>query len=90
MLTIVWRTRGTQSTFTGRAPLHSLLVHNSRPNETAQPRRLMIYSHYPSRFNLGDDVRNGPTRVRERPYEQQYLALLESGAYSNQYSLHHG
>jgi phytanoyl-CoA hydroxylase len=66
---------------------HSLLVHNSRPNETNKPRRLLIYSHYPSRYNMGHDVRNGPTREQERPFEQQYLQMVKSGAYTDQFKL---
>ena len=66
---------------------HSLLVHNSRPNETNGPRRLMIYSHYPSRFNMGHDVRNGPTRIIEQPYEEQYRELVQQGKYSDQFKL---
>ncbi len=52
---------------------HSLLVHNSRSNGTDHPRRLMIYSHYPESFPMCFDVRNGPTRLRESPYELEYL-----------------
>jgi ectoine hydroxylase-related dioxygenase (phytanoyl-CoA dioxygenase family) len=62
---------------------HALLVHNSRPNMTNQPRRLMIYSHYPARFNFGHDVRNGPSRVREQPYEQQYREMVQNGEFKN-------
>ena len=64
---------------------HSLLVHNSRPNGTRKPRRLMIYSHYPARFNMGDDVRNGPGRQRERPFEQQYRNMVAGGAYKDEF-----
>lgn len=60
---------------------HTLLVHNSRPNSTSQPRRLMIYSHYPSRLNMGIDVRNGPTRLREAPWESEYHRMKASGKY---------
>ena len=51
---------------------HVLLVHNSRPNVSNRPRRLMIYSHYPQSANLGFDVRNGPKRLSESPYEWGY------------------
>lgn len=61
---------------------HTLLVHNSRPNATKEPRRIMIYSHYPGRVDMGHDVRNGPTRVRERPYEQQYRDMVERGEFA--------
>jgi hypothetical protein len=41
----------------------------------------MIYSHYPDRVDMGHDVRNGPTRVREQPYEQQYRDMLARGEF---------
>lgn len=62
---------------------HSLLVHNSRPNLTSAPRRLMIYSHYPSRENHGIDVRNGPTRLRESPWEEEYHRMKEAGSFTD-------
>jgi len=52
---------------------HALLVHNSRPNTSGNPRRLMIYSHYPEAADMGHDVRNGPGRLRESPWEIEYL-----------------
>lgn len=58
---------------------HALLIHSSRPNSTAQPRRLMIYSHYPGREDHGTDVRNGPARLRESPWERDYLRKLIDG-----------
>ena len=58
---------------------HSVLVHNSRPNASGQPRRLMIYSHYPKRFNLGKDIRNGSRRLIESPYEIDYLRAKARG-----------
>ncbi|NQU40753.1 MAG: phytanoyl-CoA dioxygenase family protein [Lentisphaerae bacterium] len=58
---------------------HSLLVHNSRTNTTAGPRRLMIYSHYPKAANKGIDIRNGPGRLREAPYEWEYTRALLAG-----------
>jgi ectoine hydroxylase-related dioxygenase (phytanoyl-CoA dioxygenase family) len=61
---------------------HALLVHNSRPNTSGRPRRIMIYSHYPDRVDMGHDVRNGPTRHREQPYEQQYREMVASGAFT--------
>lgn len=51
---------------------HALLIHNSRTNTSGRPRRLMIYSHYPQSANMGHDVRNGPSRLREAPYEHEY------------------
>lgn len=64
---------------------HALLVHNSRPNFTDRPRRMMIYSHYPSRVDLGNDVRNGPTRLRESPWEEEYHRMKDNGTYIDQF-----
>lgn len=61
---------------------HALLVHNSRPNTSGAPRRIMIYSHYPARVDMGDDVRNGPARRREQPYEQQYRDMVARGEFA--------
>lgn len=56
----------------------SLVIHNSRPNTSSKPRRMMIYSHYPKAADMGFDVRNGPKRLRESPWEMAYLrARLE-------------
>ena len=57
----------------------SLLVHNSRPNISEKPRRMMIYSHYPASAKMGVDVRNGPTRLRESPYEWEYTRMKLRG-----------
>ena len=57
----------------------SLLVHNSRPNISEKPRRMMIYSHYPASAKMGVDVRNGPTRLREAPYEWEYTRMKLRG-----------
>jgi len=57
----------------------SLLVHNSGSNTSGRPRRLMIYSHYPEGANMGVDVRNGPTRLRESPYEWEYARKRDRG-----------
>jgi ectoine hydroxylase-related dioxygenase (phytanoyl-CoA dioxygenase family) len=65
---------------------HSLLIHNSRSNDTMAPRRLMIYSHYPKRFNMGHDVRNGPGRRAAKPYEDQYRQMLASGEYKKKFT----
>ena len=54
---------------------HSLLIHNSRSNTSGKPRRLMIYSHYPKAADLGHDVRNGPSRLQESPYEMEYFRM---------------
>ena len=57
----------------------SLLVHNSRPNISGKPRRMMIYSHYPASAKMGVDVRNGSTRLREAPYEWEYTRMKLRG-----------
>ncbi len=62
---------------------HVLVVHNSRPNTSGQPRRLMIYSHYPDSFDMPFDVRNGPSRLRESPYEREYMRAKERGQFSD-------
>jgi len=59
----------------------SLLVHSSRPNTSGEPRRMMIYNHYPA--GDGDDLvpdeRNGSWRLRESPYELEYLRAKAAG-----------
>jgi ectoine hydroxylase-related dioxygenase (phytanoyl-CoA dioxygenase family) len=65
---------------------HSLLVHNSRSNDTMAPRRLMIYSHFPKRFNMGHDVRNGPGRRAEQPHEEKYRQMLARGEYAKRFT----
>ncbi len=62
---------------------HALLVHNSRPNVSGRPRRLMIFSHYPKAADMGADVRNGPTRLRESPYEWQYQRRKARGDFAD-------
>ena len=62
---------------------HSLLVHNSRRNSTDFPRRLMIYSHYPKSFSMCFDVRNGPTRLREAPWEHEYFRMKDHGKFED-------
>ena len=59
------------------AIFHVLLVHNSRPNTSGRPRRLMIYSHHPAGFAMPRDVRNGPARLRESPWERAYMRLRQ-------------
>lgn len=57
----------------------SLLVHNSVSNTSGRPRRIMIYSHYPKAADMGTDVRNGPTRLHESPYEWEYVRKRDRG-----------
>lgn len=60
---------------------HAKLVHDSEPNRSGQPRRVMIYSHYPRSHDPdGDhDRRNGPIRDYARQFEQRYRDLADSG-----------
>ncbi len=58
---------------------HTLLIHNSEGNTSGVPRRLMIYSHFPQRAGIAHDIRNGPTRLREAPWEWQYLRQRVQG-----------
>ncbi len=62
---------------------HVLTVHNSRPNTSGRPRRLMIYSHYPESFKMPFDVRNSPTRLREAPWEREYMRAQQRGDYQD-------
>jgi ectoine hydroxylase-related dioxygenase (phytanoyl-CoA dioxygenase family) len=64
---------------------HALLIHNSKPNVSGKPRRLMIYSHFPKASNMGADVRNGPARLRESPYEWAYQRMKGRGDYIDQF-----
>jgi len=61
---------------------HAKLVHDSEPNRSGRPRRVMIYSHYPRSHDPdGDpDRRNGPVREYSREFEQRYCDLVDSGA----------
>ena len=64
---------------------HSLLIHNSVDNTSGRPRRLMIYSHYPKRADMGFDVRNGPKRLVESAWEWEYQRLKESGKITDRF-----
>lgn len=65
---------------------HALLIHTSESNHSGRPRRLMIYSHYPKNANMGHDVRNGPTRLSESPYEHEYHRLRHAGSWHDTFS----
>jgi hypothetical protein len=60
-----------------------LVVHNSRPNTSGRPRRLMIYSHYPASFDMPFDVRNSPSRLSESPYEREYMRAKQRGEFED-------
>jgi ectoine hydroxylase-related dioxygenase (phytanoyl-CoA dioxygenase family) len=63
---------------------HSALVHHSRANQTKAPRRIMIYSHYPSTHSFEPDARNRRGRERGQQHEARYRDLVASGAYTDQ------
>ncbi len=58
---------------------HSRLVHTSAPNRSGAPRRMMIFSHVPEAAGIGFDIRNGPIRLRESPWEWRYQRLRDAG-----------
>ncbi len=66
---------------------HTILVHNSKPNASGRPRRLMIYSHYPEGSKMPFDARNGPARVRETPYEMAYQTKKTQGEYQDRFQV---
>ena len=66
---------------------HAKLVHTSEPNPTPQPRRVMIYSHYPQEADMGIDIRNGPNRLRESPWEWEYRRMKEAGEFVDQFKV---
>jgi len=68
---------------------HSKLVHDSHPNRSGLPRRLLIYSHYPKSHDpAGDpDRRNAPTRRYAQDFEAQYRALIANGLYRPRFAV---
>jgi ectoine hydroxylase-related dioxygenase (phytanoyl-CoA dioxygenase family) len=60
---------------------HSMLVHDSEPNRSGEPRRMMIYSHYPKSHQPDEDPdrRNRPTREKAWPMEAEYRRLTAAG-----------
>ena len=64
---------------------HSCLIHTPGTNASGAPRRMMIYSHYPKAARLGYDIRNGPTRLRESPWEWRYQRLKAEGAFEDSF-----
>jgi ectoine hydroxylase-related dioxygenase (phytanoyl-CoA dioxygenase family) len=67
----------------------SLVWHDSSPNDTDGPRRLLIYSHYPGETGanrgITEDERNGPSRRRESPYEWEYVRMRERGEFEDRF-----
>jgi len=68
---------------------HAKLVHDSEPNRSGLPRRVMIYSHYPRSHDpdADPDRRNGPVREYARAFEREYLDLVDSGAFVPPFTL---
>lgn len=60
---------------------HGALVHASSENRTDHPRRVLIYSHYPSTHEIEPDKRNRPLRERSRDHERRYQQRLDSGKF---------
>ncbi len=69
---------------------HSKLIHTSEPNQTDLPRRIMIYSHYPESADMGIDIRNGPNRLRESPWEWEYQRRKATGEVKDTFSVNGG
>ena len=66
---------------------HSLLAHKSEPNLTDTPRRIIFFSYVPKTQSIGLDVRNGPLRKKEAPYEARFLSARKSGLCVDRYKL---
>lgn len=68
---------------------NSVVWHDSSPNETDDPRRLLIYSHYPASAGqergIVEDERNAPARRREGPYEWRYQELKDDGEFEDRF-----
>lgn len=67
----------------------SVVWHDSSPNVTDDPRRLLIYSHYPAsagqEHGITEDERNAPTRRRESPYEWRYQELKDDDEFEDRF-----
>lgn len=67
----------------------SVVWHDSSPNNTDEPRRLMIYSHYPGSIGqergIVEDQRNSPARRRESPYEWRYQERKDQGSFEDRF-----
>lgn len=64
---------------------HAKLAHDSEPNRSGLPRRLMIYSHYPRSHDpdAEPDRRNGPLRAYSIDFEDRYRALRDAGTHTD-------
>lgn len=65
---------------------HGLLLHASEPNKSSEPRRMAIFSYVPRSQSIGFDVRNGPTRYVEAPFEWHYASLRREGLYKDKFT----
>jgi hypothetical protein len=54
---------------------HSRAAHASSPNRTDQPRRLLIYSHFPATHQVEPDARNRDLRVAGQAHEERAAAV---------------
>lgn len=64
---------------------HSMLLHDSVENHSGRPRRIMIYSHYPSSHQAEEDKRNSAVRDKAREQERRYNEMLDSKRFVNQF-----
>jgi hypothetical protein len=55
---------------------HSRAAHASSPNRTDQPRRLLIYSHFPSTHPVEPDARNRDLRLAGQAHEKRAAAVV--------------
>lgn len=62
---------------------HAKLVHDSEPNNSGQPRRLMIYSHYPQSHGGDPDRRNRAWREHAQAFETRYHDAVAAGAFTD-------
>jgi hypothetical protein len=58
---------------------HSGLLHDSRDNRTALPRRLLIFSYHPAWHVTEPDKRNRHLRDAAQAHEARYESMLRSG-----------
>jgi hypothetical protein len=63
---------------------HAKLVHDSEPNTSGRPRRVMIYSHYPRSHDPDGepDRRNRGLREYAQQFESRYRLMVERGEYT--------
>lgn len=66
---------------------HAKLVHDSKPNQTNRPRRLMIYSHYPGNWSFEEDKRNRWSREAGQKIETAYRERIAQGEFKDIFAL---